>query len=51
MIYLFHWKKLTMERNKILSFQQLNSVVLAKEMDLNQVILQIGAPIVVVMAE
>ena len=40
-----------MERNKILSFQQQNSVVLAEEMDLNQAILQIGAHIVVVMEE
>ena len=51
MIYLFHWKKLTMERNKILSFQQQNSVVHAEEMDLNQVILLIDAHIVVVMEE
>ena len=36
-----------MERNKILSFQQQNSVVHAEEMDLNQVILPIGARIVV----
>ena len=38
-----------MERNKILNFQQQNSVEYAEEMDLNQAILQTGAHIVVVM--
>ena len=51
MIYLFHWNKLTMERNKTLNFQQQNSVVHAEEMALNQVILQTDAHIVVVMVE
>ena len=40
-----------MERNKILSFQQQNSVVHAEEMDLNQAIPLTGAHIVVVMVE
>ena len=40
-----------MERNKILSFQQQNSVVHAEEMDLNQAILLTDAHIVVVMVE
>ena len=51
MIYQFLLKKLTMEKNKILNFLLQNSVVLVKVMDLNQVILQTDAHIVVVMVE
>ena len=40
-----------MEKNKILNFQHQNNVVPVKEMDQNQVILQIDVHIVEVMEE
>ena len=51
MIYQFLLKKLIMEKSKILNFLHLNNVGPAKEMDQNQVILQIDAHIVVGMVE
>ena len=51
MIYLFPLRKHTAEKNKTLNFQRQNNVGLAKEMDLNQVILLIDALIVEEMVE
>ena len=46
MICQFLLKKLIKEKNKISNFQLLKNVILAKEMDLNLVILQTDAAIV-----
>ena len=46
MIYQFRSRKLTQVKNKTYNFQQQKNVILAKEMDLNQVIIPIDVLIV-----